>query len=96
MNLLLAFVCNFETTFSAFKSNELDGLEEHIVLNTSSENKNNFVVQILVVSCEDKEIVDADNHPFKEIFKNGNHDLLESETSNGDSMKGDWNFGPTE
>ena len=56
------------------------------MLNTSSDNKNNFVVQVLVVRCEDEEIVDDDNHPFKEIFENGNHDLLESETCDWDTL----------
>ena len=52
MNLLLALICNLETTFSALKSKELDRLDtkerflefkEHIVLDTAADNEDNFV-----------------------------------------------------
>ena len=59
---------------------------EYIVLYTAADNKDDFVIQILVVSCKDEEIVNKDDHPFKEIFENCSHDLLESETSNGDTL----------
>jgi hypothetical protein len=57
-----------------------------IVLYTSVDNKENFVIQILIVSSEGEEVINDDNHPFEEIFENCNHDLLEAETSIWDTL----------
>ena len=56
------------------------------MLNTAAGYHNNFIVQILVVSRDDEEIVDDENDPFEKIFENDNHDLVETETSNWDTL----------
>ena len=53
------------------------------MLNTSTNNKDDFVVEIMIVMGKDKEIVNDDDHPIKEIFKDIDHGLMEAETSNG-------------
>ena len=95
LNLLLAFVCNLEATFGAFESKKLDRLdteegflefEKDIVLDTAADDEDNFIVQVMVIMGENQEIVDDDDHPIEEIFKNVDHCLVESETGNGDAF----------
>ena len=54
---MLAFVCNLEATFGAFESEKLDRLdteerflkfEKDIVLDTAADDKNNFIIQVMV------------------------------------------------
>ena len=95
LNLLFTLICNLETTFSAFKSKKLDRfdaeegffeLEEDIVLNTSTNDKNDLIIEIMIVMGKDEEIVDDDNHPIEEVFKDSNHGLMEAKTSNGNTF----------
>ena len=90
LNLLFALVCNLETTFSAFKTKKLDRFDtekgflklEDIVLNTSTNDKDDLIIEIMIVMGKDEEVVNDDDHPVKEVFKNSDHGLMEAETSN--------------
>ena len=86
LNLLLALICNLETAFGAFKTIKIDRfdtkeefleLEEDIVLDASANNKYD-----LVIEGKDEKIVDDNNHPVKEIFKDSDHGLMKAETGN--------------
>ncbi len=83
LNLLLALICNLETAFGAFKIKKIDRfdtkegfleLEEDIVLDASANNKYDM--------GKDEKIVDDNNHPVKEIFKDSDHGLMKAETGN--------------
>jgi hypothetical protein len=56
------------------------------VLNASTNDKDDLIIEIMIVMGKDKEIVNDDDHPIKEIFKDIDHGLMEAETSNGNTF----------
>jgi len=89
--LLLALICNLETAFGAFKTKKIDRfdtkegfleLEEDIVLDASANNKYDLVIEVMIVMGKNEKIVDDNNHPVKEIYKDSDHGLMKAETGN--------------
>ena len=93
--MLLALICNLETAFGAFKTKKLDRFdtkegflefEEDTVLDASANDKYDLVIEVMIVMGKDEKIVDDNNHPVKEIFKDSDYGLMEAETCNGNTF----------
>jgi len=56
------------------------------VLYTSSNDQHDLFIEVMMIVGKDEKVVNYDNHPVKEILKDGDHGLMESETGNGNTF----------
>jgi len=56
------------------------------VLYTSSNDQHDLFIEVMMIVGKDEKVVNDDNHPVKEIHKDGDHGLMETETGNGNTF----------
>ena len=52
------------------------------MLDASSNHEYNLVIEVMIIMGKDEKIVNDDDHPIQEVFKDVDHGLMKAETSN--------------